>query len=50
MLRCVDKGMILHRFSRPADSGGSRYAQVASRYRQMVATAFALLADRALAV
>ncbi|MEA3117568.1 MAG: hypothetical protein QOI13_838 [Paraburkholderia sp.] len=50
MLRYIDKGMNLHRFSRPADSGGNRDAQVASRYRQMVATAFALLADRALAV
>ena len=50
MLRCIDKGMISHRFSRPADSGGRDPMRVASRYRQMVATAFALLADRALAV
>jgi hypothetical protein len=50
MLRCVDQGMILHRVSRPADSSGSQHAQVVSRYREMVATAFGLLADRALAV
>jgi hypothetical protein len=49
MLRCVDTGMILHRFSHPADSGGSHYAQVVSRCREMVVTAFGLLADRALA-
>jgi hypothetical protein len=49
MLRCVDKGMILHLFSHPADSGNSHYAQVASRYREVVVTVFGLLADRALA-
>lgn len=50
MLNCVVKGIALHRSSRPADSGGSRYAQAAFGYRQMVTMAlFALLADRALA-
>ena len=49
MLHCIDKRVFSHQSARAADSPGGAGAYVRTLYRWMTATAFVLLANRALA-